>query len=615
VSCDDGDACTINDEQTVLDSDGTICIPCAGTLVTLVADAGSDALITCNLTSVILNAGGTIGANEIVNWSGPGIIDPTNPNQIVSTAGTFILSLSNPNGCFSEPDTVIVTENTIPPNAIIQFTGSLDCFISSVLLTAETEPNAIYEWLMPDGSISTDLEIEGTIGGTYYLSVIDTINGCSNLDSALIDDITAYPFVEAGNDQTLDCNNTSLTLDGTGTQIGATIIYEWIGPGLTGPIDELITTAELPGIYILNATDTNNNCVNSDTVIITEDINAPISEAGNSQEFDCSNDVLTLSGEASVGAVSFLWSNGLGNIISTSSETTVEEPGFYYLTVTSSNNCTAIDSVFIAANNNMPSDLIATIIEPTCFGDSDGSILIDAIVGGTAPYLYSIDGQNFSPTAEFPFLSGGTYNISVEDADGCRYDTELLVNDPTELILDIGNNFTIELGDDAQINADINISMGEVDTLIWTPFESLNCDNDPNCFNPSLDTLLYTTTFNALLIDTSGCTIEQQITVSVNKERPVFIPNAFSPDGDGINDIFMIYTGSGVAKINYFNIFSRWGETVFTRRDFLPNDSAFGWDGIYNNELVNDGVFVFVAEVEFIDGVKIIYKGEVTIMK
>ena len=585
-----------------------------------IAIAGEDTFITCDSSEVTLIAGGTLGGPNEVNWTGPGIGDPTAAIQIVDQPGMYILTVTNTDfNCVSAPDTLIVGENTIPPNAVIQFVGSLDCFNTSVTLEAETGPNTSFEWVTPDGTILTSTTIEGTIGGTYTLNVIDLENGCTNFDTALLDDFTAFPIAEAGDPQELDCANPIVTLDGTGSQTGATIIYEWTGPagGITGPTDALSTTAVLPGMYILTVEDEFNSCINADTVIITEDPSVPIAEAGDTQLFGCADDELSLSGAASTGGNGYQWSNANGDIISTTVDATITEAGLYYLTVTNADNCEAVDSVLIDVDDNAPFDLASTIINPTCFGDSDGAILIEEVFGGTPPYTYSIDGENYVTFPQFAFLEGGNYTVYIEDSEGCTFDTDLSVIEPAELALSLDTSFNIQLGQDGQIMTDWNIDDGQIDTLIWTNIEFLNCNDSTNCFDPVLDSfLLYTTTFTATLIDTFGCVDQESITISVKKDRPIYIPNVFSPNGDGINDLFMIYDGDyEIQEVRYFNIFNRWGEVVFEGRNFQPEDPDFAWDGRFNGEILNPGVYVYVAEVEFIDGIRIIYQGDVTIMK
>jgi gliding motility-associated-like protein len=92
------------------------------------------------------------------------------------------------------------------------------------------------------------------------------------------------------------------------------------------------------------------------------------------------------------------------------------------------------------------------------------------------------------------------------------------------------------------------------------------------------------------------------ITVTVTKERSFYAPSAFSPDGDGVNDRFMLFAGPDVRQIRSLQIFDRWGNLVYRTGAFLPNDLSVGWDGSLDGQLLNPAVFVFYAEIEYIDG-------------
>ena len=105
------------------------------------------------------------------------------------------------------------------------------------------------------------------------------------------------------------------------------------------------------------------------------------------------------------------------------------------------------------------------------------------------------------------------------------------------------------------------------------------------------------------------------MTIQVEKPRHVFVPNAFSPDNDGNNDTFTIYGGDDVAKIKNFKVFDRWGAVVFSNADFQANDETQGWNGKVDKKNNTGNVFIYFAEIEFIDGRVEIYKGDVTAIR
>jgi len=94
------------------------------------------------------------------------------------------------------------------------------------------------------------------------------------------------------------------------------------------------------------------------------------------------------------------------------------------------------------------------------------------------------------------------------------------------------------------------------------------------------------------------------------------VPNAFSPNGDGANDVFQIFAKPGtVKKIKSFLVFSRWGETVYQYFNFQPNNQDYGWDGMYRGQQMKPAVFAWFAEIEFTDGKTEVFEGDVTLVR
>ena len=94
-----------------------------------------------------------------------------------------------------------------------------------------------------------------------------------------------------------------------------------------------------------------------------------------------------------------------------------------------------------------------------------------------------------------------------------------------------------------------------------------------------------------------------------------FLPNVFTPDGDGVNDNLVIFGGSDVRLIRSFSVFDRWGSTLYAANNFVPNATQMGWDGTYRGKNVNPGVYVYLVEVEFVDGRVEVVSGDLLIVK
>jgi gliding motility-associated-like protein len=143
---------------------------------------------------------------------------------------------------------------------------------------------------------------------------------------------------------------------------------------------------------------------------------------------------------------------------------------------------------------------------------------------------------------------------------------------------------------------------------------------DPDALKASIDRLvarqpaaMLLTHFSRVTItDLNGCTAQAGVSLEVSKDRHVWAPNIFSPNGDGKNDFFTIY-GKGVAHIRHLRVFDRWGNQVFLAEEIPANVDAAGWDGTFRGNLLTPAVFVWVAEVFFLDGERRTLSGDVTI--
>ncbi len=299
----------------------------------------------------------------------------------------------------------------------------------------------------------------------------------------------------------------------------------------------------------------------------------------------------------------YSWSNG-------SRVAGIEElgAGTYSLTVTDANGCSASAQATLIEPQGLGVDV--EVDNPLCYGDDAGVISIDSVSGGVQPYVYGIDGAPMSVSSLFTNLSIGSHLVQVQDANGCTELQEVVVEEPEELIVDLGEDENIELGESltlfAQTSYDVEQYRWQIDTVARP-----NC---LDCVDPVI-TPQETMSYLVTVIDENNCQAVDQITVFVDKDRDVFIPNVFSPNGDGSNDIFAIFAGPEVARINSFQVYNRWGEPMYEIYDLPANDPLYGWDGTHRGELMNGGVYVYVAEIEFVDGVVELYKGDILLMR
>lgn len=258
-------------------------------------------------------------------------------------------------------------------------------------------------------------------------------------------------------------------------------------------------------------------------------------------------------------------------------------------------------------------EVIYSAVAPSCYGFQDGQLIIDGISGGKPPYSVSLDGLFFEPVGAFPFtlndLSAGAYTLTIEDGNGETYTLTVLVPSKPEPSLDLGPDLTLDLGQSIGLVATANFTIAQI---IWEPGDYLDCDT---CVAVTLQQPGENISYTVTAFDADGCLVTDALNVEVRKPRNVFVPNIFSPNGDGLNDRLMVFGGREVRQIRQFQVYNRWGSKVYEASVFQPNDPVYGWDGNFRGRKMDAGVYVFYIEVEFIDGDTEIVKGGVTLVR
>jgi gliding motility-associated-like protein len=251
------------------------------------------------------------------------------------------------------------------------------------------------------------------------------------------------------------------------------------------------------------------------------------------------------------------------------------------------------------------------VTQPPCFGDK-GSFVVDEVIGGRPPVQFSLNDGPFTTQSAYLNLEAGPYTLVVQDAEGCSTTLSAVLIEPAEFQIVVTPQATIDLGESYQIITQINLPLSQIQSVQWTPSTGLSCDT---CLN-LIATPFISTQYKVEVKTDAGCRDDAALRLLVDRRVDVYIPNIFSPNDDGDNDKFTVYADQkGVSKINYLQVYSRWGELLWERHDFEPNMIELGWDGTFRGNELNPAVFVYQAEVEFIDGRKELFKGDVTIKR
>jgi len=231
--------------------------------------------------------------------------------------------------------------------------------------------------------------------------------------------------------------------------------------------------------------------------------------------------------------------------------------------------------------------------------------------------MFSLNGAAFTDQNTFDNLTPGIYSLVLEDANGCQDSTSFDILEPNQFTVTLSGNGSniIQLGESVQLTA---VGSEAIDSIVWSPdteFDVCDPTTDPDCLS-QLVSPGAATTYSIIAFNAAGCEAVANLTLQVeNTEDGVFTPNAFSPNNDGINDIFLPFTNQTVAVIKSFMVYDRWGEPVHKAFDIEPNDLSGGWDGTFKGNVLNTAVFVWFVEVEYNNGTTRLFEGDVTLFR
>jgi gliding motility-associated-like protein len=345
-----------------------------------------------------------------------------------------------------------------------------------------------------------------------------------------------------------------------------------------------------------------NGC--SDTVNKTILIHPlPTTDAGNYTNV-CVNAPLQL---LATGANSYVWSpstylncTACDNPVSIPADTVT-----YYVTGTSIYGCQTTDSVFL----NVHKKFILTVTPTTdslCTGQS-----IQLTAAGAENYIWSpaigLSNNQVNDPLATPD-SSTVYQVIGYDNAHCFKDTSTvdITVFPYPTVV-AGPGINIPDGGSVTLNPQYSAN---VVTWMWGPSTGLSCtDCASPIASPDISTIYTITVANSL-----GCTASDMVRVNLPCLGTIFIPNTFSPNNDGVNDVFYP-RGKNLYLIQSMRIFDRWGEMIFQRQNFTPNDATQGWDGTYNGQKLNPDVYVYIIEILCDNSTLSTYKGNVALIR
>ena len=501
----------------------------------------------------------------------PGALQPTCGGGKVEF-GVAKLNLNTCGGLTSATNTINFSGNptTFCAAQAVNFTS-----IFNTGTSCDTT-GATYSWIFKGASPGTSTVknptgINYSTPGAYDVKLI-VQTSCSK------DSVEKLAYINMGalsiqpsvlNDATCGSSNGSATV--TVNSGSNPYTYSWSNNASGQTVNTLA-----PGIYSVTVTDAS-GCQNISSVTIKNG-NGPTTLASVGSAILCNADSGSVNVSTSTGSgpFSYSWSTGASSITTGSSQTLKFAAGSYTVTITDASGCTSSSTVLLS----QPSALNTSATKSDVCPGTKGSVTITT-TGGTGNYTYNWSGGVTGNTSVQNNLAVGTYTTTITDANGCTITmisnvasspkpTATASASPTDIVE--GNSTTL--------------SGSGGTTYLWTPSSSLSCSS---CQSPTA-TPAATTTYTLFISDANGCKDTSDVTVTVRPlakcEDGLYIPNAFSPNGDNNNDIIHIHA-NGIHSIKWA-IFDRWGNKVFETTDLLE-----GWDGKYNGKVMDSGVYVY----------------------
>lgn len=442
--------------------------------------------------------------------------------------------------------------------------------------------------------------------GVYTVTLI----AYSSLDPSCTDTTTGFvtvlPDFLPDYTYSLDtCTNTVSFTDTSNSVSGSTAIRNWrFGDGssstIKNPVHQYISAGNYVAVLIATS---DRGCVDtvSKTLNIPPLLNLQTQQNTAARCYAECNGQVQVQASSGLAPYTYSWNDPLNQQTALADSLCA---GTYVVTVTDSRGCTTSDTIEVTAPDSLTMNLLST---PDYCGEICGGTATCLPSGGNGNYTFLWDDQQNQSVATATGLCQGLYTVTLSDALGCTRSDSIYVNyvDSFPSLTVTADTTVLYISQSTGLYA---ITPAGPFTYLWTPDLSLNSNTTQN----PIATPIENTTYFVIATDKNGCTVLDSITILVKTilcdEPEIFIPSAFSPNGDQQNDLFRI-RGNTIETM-YLVIYDRWGEKVFETKDINT-----GWNGYYKGKLVPPDVYVYYVETTCFNKTEFRKKGNVTVIR
>jgi gliding motility-associated-like protein len=537
----------------------------------------------CSGDSLKLSVNTTAGATY--SWSGPNgfTSSANNPNILNATAansGTYIVTVTV-NGC-SATSSISAIVSALPVISVSASANPICAGSPTTLAVASNIAGGTYTWT--PGPLSSNQTVTVSPAATTTYSVSQMVGSCVSNTATITITVNANPVATPSSNSPV-CAGSSLTLFGN-TLTNAT--YQWSGPGFS-EIEQNPTIAPSQttnsGSYTLIVTQ--NSCVSapvSINVTVNPVPNTTITAVGP----QCTNSAPTTLNAASSGGT---WTgNGITNSTLGTFDPSIAGPGTHTISYSVGGACPSASTTSIVVNE-VPNIQFTAINTISCTPSNVNFTNTISPTPQTVLWNFG-DGatSNVIGNVSHNYFSAGSYTVSLTaTANGCTStlsQPNYITINPNPVAAfkpNTGNGNTVSF---------TNLSSGAT-SYLWD-FSNGNSSTEENP-TETYSSIGTQPTIQLIAYSAAGCTDTIRVTIELVEEVLYFIPNAFTPDGDPNNQYFLPVLAAGIDIKSYkMFIFNRWGEQIFQ-----TNDHMIGWDGTFNNQLVQAGTYTW--SIQFLD--------------
>ena len=528
------------------------------------------------------------------SWT-PSVPLPFNSyNTNLPPGTTYTAYVTDPSGCRGTTTLAINPFSGAAQYTLTNIPGlALTCPTPSTTITfAPTSTNTTTYWEGPFGAITGTTTI-ATLPGVYSYTATNSSSGCAITGTVGVTSNISIPTATLA----IACNTAGIHLEGINPNPDITL--NWSGPTNTVALGNPVNTAAV-GVFTLTVYNPLNGCVNTYTATsIRPTVGITTSPTSNS--ITCINQSVQATAVATPTNASISWTDGAN--VSTTNPYVITTPGTYTTIVQTPNGCTTQSVVTVGSNTTADVTISSVSTTISC---ATGSLALTANSSGGAPYTYSWTPSNPSFIGNpFQVTTPGTYTVvALNTVNGCTATasqavTQETINasfnaDPTHGLMPLSVTFTNTSTNGPGTNYNWNTGNG----MTYTTTNAATVYNNEG-------------TYTVVLTATKGvCTATASTIIVVDLVSAFVVPNVFTPNGDGKNDVFRL-NAVNMGEIN-MTIFDRWGLKMFESTDY----GQMEWDGKNKSgNTVTDGTYFYIIHAKGLDDSKYDLKGSVNVFQ